>query len=390
MRNKVILLRYLLLAQLVYIVAVYGFSPIINNAIGTEGTVYFVRPISYFLDLLFIVFFIKRDQRGKSSLRFLLFLLIPSLLIGIMFNSFSSRHITDLLFPLIFLFKISATLDVLKVREYRAEFLIFVKKLAVASLISSLLMLFVFYFVSYNKLNYLGLTPLIQPYFVTSLQNSNLIGTLGALAIAFFSGKRAIMLGSIVVFFFYLVFNITRLTKKFILGAGITVFIGINFLIFLSDSTAFLKLNRTIESLTSDDQEVISSVFSSRSSEIEGIMDEMSGMDYVFGKGIGSTFKFQNDSFQLYNKEALGNAHFSPLTLVFKYGIIFAVCFYLLMFRGIMQLRSRDKVVQFSALFILAVIVEYLFSYGLFIDRYLPMAIAVVLFAKINRGTINA
>lgn len=387
MKSRVILLRYLLLAQLIYIVLVYGFSPLINSVIGTEGTVYYVRPISYLLDILLIFFFTKRDTKGKSLLTLLLLLLVPSIVIGTFFNAFSSRHVTDLLFPLIFIFKISATLDVLKVREYRLEFFVFVRKLTNASLISSILMLLVFYFVSYNKQNYLGLTPIIQPYFINALQNSSLIGVIGGLAIAFFSGKRAIMLGSMIVLIFYLAFNLRRLKAKFMLGVGIAVFIAVNSFIFLSNSTAFSKLNRTIENLTSDDKEVVSNVFSSRSSEIEGIIAEMNVIDYVFGKGIGSTFKFQSDKFQLYNKDALGNAHFSPLTLVFKYGIIFTFCFYFLIFKGIFQLSSKDKLVRFSALFILAVAVEYLFSYGLFIDRYLPMAIAVVLFHKIQKSS---
>ena len=188
-------------------------------------------------------------------------------------------------------------------------------------------------------------------------------------------GKRS-QLGSALVTFIVFIFIFKR--KQFLkyLMLSIVLMIGINFIFSeYSDNLAIRRLTYTFNQFLNSENatEGVSAVSAGRDFEIETVLDLMdSPKDYFFGMGSGVSFNLN-----VLPEKELSNIHFSPLSFIFKYGVIFTVFIYGFLLRELFSIRKQNIDRMYLAAYgtLVFVFIESFFAYALFVTSILPIAI---------------
>ncbi len=330
------------------------------------------------LDILFILNNFKKIKFNKLDFLFLLFLFF-SIIIGFLDNELSRRFISDFLLPFNFILKLVIVRNGIGENKFSENFSWFVKKYIVVTFIAGAAGVAMFYLFKTGDFEYLGLTPVIYPKLILSLINGNSLFVIICFAVAFLSGKRAILIAAIGIVVSYLIFvrrrNKWRFAVPFILlGIG-AFFIPKNES--LSSSQAASKYTYTLQESKTTDLITLDKLTGGRFAEVESINRTMEPIDYILGKGIGFTYTFTRDGDVI--AEEYGNAHFSPMSVVSKYGLFFFIILSIYLMKGVSQVVNKKRDFIFFAFFIIGCMIEYLFAYGVFIDKLMPLALGFLL-----------
>jgi len=340
-----------------------------------------IRPSLFFLLLINIFFIAGNIKYGLKVNAFFLFLLISfslSSIYGLINNGLSLRSLTDILKPLNFLF-----------------IYIIVSKLPfpnkkVIQKISNRLLYITIIFSVLTIILYLligGRVGVILPFAVPlsfAIYNVNILNIVFIVLATFFSGNRASFFVAFFVIFWLFLWN----HKKYlfyILFPILFIFIFFNNQIL---SSSFYKrnieytINQSITAIHNKNYLTLDKISSGRISEIVTIFSEFKAADYIFGKGIGFNYqakKIINNNFDLIptNKEQ-SNSHFSPLGLYLSYGILFVFIFYFFIFYylriGYLNMKN-NFIVYISFYIILFTFLESFFSFQIFNNPFLPIAL---------------
>lgn len=332
------------------------------------------------LDILVIAVNLKYIKFKEIEVT-LIILLLSTIIIGVINTpELSRRHLTDFLLPFIFILKIALLRQVFN-REGLLMFFDskFISRFVWWNFYASIIVIAMFYLArNFYKL-YLGLTPEIYPFLINGLLLNNHIFIILSVLIIFLSGKRAMLLGFIVIFF------IDRLRKlsnqiRLIGFSLVTFFILFSSIQFydLNQFTAYRKYKWTIEKIIEnpDNPQVLNVVSGGRFGEISAIYTTMEYYDFIFGKGVGYTYKWNlRDS---WSDDKHGNAHFTPISIVSKYGLLFYALIVLYMTYLIFKTLSKrqNPLDIFCVLYIIGINIDFLFAYGFFTNKFFPIALS--------------
>lgn len=336
------------------------------------------------IDILFIIKNFKRISFTKLDALYLFFLLF-SVLIGVLYNETSRRYISDFLLPFNFLLKMIVVRNGVEYKKFSEDFFWFVKKYTIVTFLAGIISVCMFYFYKTGDFEYLGLTPIVYPKLITSLLSGKSLFILGCFLIAFLSGKRAILMGCITIFFAFIFFIKKANGLKFYLPFA---FIALVMFIWpqndtIKSSQAGNKLSYTLEEANVNDVSTLDKITGGRFAEVESINETMAPIDYLIGKGIGFTYTFKRSGEVI--AEEYGNAHFSPMSIISKYGSFFFIVLSTYLIIGVKQIFNPNLDYKFFALFILGCMIEYLFAYGIFIDKLMPLALGYLHFKNLNK-----
>ncbi len=326
----------------------------------------------------FILIAGRKHFTNKITVVVVVFLII-SLIVGLLnFNDISRRYITDFTNPFFFFAKIF----IFKEYWLRSDFNKYLSYYVKISFWSSLALLPVVYFIfGITGATRMAMFPPMELPFSFFMQSGQIFFFISLLVILFY-GKRAQLVGALLTF---ITFTFIYKRKHFLKNALliILVILSLNYiLITYSDNYAINRLMYTFK-IAEDNAEdnIINSIAGSRAVEVELILKEMnSPLDYFFGKGLGFEYRFIfNETDKMH-----ANAHFSPVGLMSKYGIIFTIFLYIYLLKVILKVRKNkiDKayISAFGACFF--VFIESFFSYALFVTPILPVAFGYLLFRQ--------
>lgn len=371
---------------------------VVNLPLGVIGTFGDFRDFTTYLfllpflclDLLFIILFFNEMKFKKMEI-ILCFLIFISVIVGVLNNELSRRILTDFTGPIFFILKIVIFRSYFKSNmseEYLASFM---KKLAKYLIVSGLFSLVLFFALSRLKPMYSGITPITHPYLTLGLMNGSLFKQVLAFSVALLSGKRALLISSIIIIlcFKFLIQKKVKAIVLFSFGSFLIVIIGLNLGIDLNSISAIEKYKWTYETFKSskveltlkDDDGIMGLLTAGRSSEVASALSTMETEDYFLGKGVGFTYTLASESLEE-SVTGYSNVHFTPLSLITKYGVIFTFLFIFYIFNSLKGFKYNGALAIFFGLYVIGVLVDMLFAYVIFVDPILPLALGFLVYRK--------
>lgn len=336
------------------------------------------------VDIIFLAFAWRYIKLTKIELT-LIFILVLSCLFATLPNlQYSSAYSTyrffnDILGPLLFVFKVSALRSLFRLNTTALN----VKKLSKILIYLSALQVLIFIYFASQTGAYAGITPPINIPAAFYIGTYNYLGLAATVMIIALSGKRSFLVSVTVVFVIAMVFR----------GSGRSKFLA--FILLISLVTLFLVLGndkieatllnaRQLLDLTEiryidfNSEEVRSTLYfltAGRSEEFYGILAEMTPSSWFVGLGPGFTYSIMHIDGLI---EGYANAHFSPLSLTYKFGMAFTLLFYYYLIRIIYSLTSVPNTNGFviaCALFIF--LLQSFFAFNFYAELYFPIFLAL-------------
>lgn len=333
---------------------------------------------------LFIVFF-----GGKHLLRkaifFLSILMILSLIAGLYNgNELSRRYITDFTNPFFFFAKIYIFSAYWKQADFDRIIKYYIK---VAFWGSLALLPFTYFLFNSAGATRMAIFPPMEIPLSYYMQSGGPTFFVSLLVILLY-GKRAQLLGAIGTFLFYIiVFKKKQILRYLILLVVLGIAMNFVFIRF-SDNLAIRRISTTIDEFTSaeNNSDGIEEVGSDRMAEIEHIFNDMAPIDYVFGKGLGYEYLFVFGNIA----KMKSNAHFTPVSLLSKYGIFFTLFFYIFIIRIFLKTKSRFSDIIYLTAFSTAIFIlfESFFSYTVFVLPIFPVVISYMKYVQGHKAKL--
>lgn len=331
------------------------------------------------LDLIIVFFGIKYVM--NKTILFILLLLFINFIVGLLNeNELTRRYITDFTNPFFFFSKIF--IFAFYWRFY--DFSKYVKYYLKVAFLGSIILLPLTYYLFYNAgATRLSIFPPMELPFSYFMQTGRAYFFLSFVVIILY-GKRAQFIGAI----FSLVLTTLFFKKNEIIKYTFIILIGIYGLNYLtkeySNNLAISRLITTVESFqeSSNAEEGFEQISLGRTAEVEAIMAEMNDTsDYIFGKGLGFTYTLNFDV--IYKEYA--NAHFSPVSFLTKYGIIFVLFFYYfllsVMLKRIKYYPAHYLTAIGTCLFVFA---ESFFAYSFFVTPIFVVVFGYIIYYQNN------
>ncbi|MDN3381579.1 hypothetical protein QL995_02645 [Pseudoalteromonas sp. APC 3358] len=330
---------------------------------------------SLVLDLILVMFYAK--SFWNKDVAICLFLLIPPLLVGLVNNEFSRRHLTDLLVPILFFIKVSFFSKYWLNKDISEYIKIYSK---ITLLLSFFLLIIVYSLFSSSGATRLSIFPPLELSASYYLFSNPILFVLSFFLIIAY-GKRAQLISAIIVFCVSYRFVNYKMKLVFIMIACFII-AGVTF--FISNDPNNISVRRFVYSiglLFNGDFESINKLSAGRFDEVFAIFSEMEISDFLFGMGNGYTYELMLSSGEM---KDVTNAHFTPVGLLSKYGIFYTLFVYyfflkLLFTSKIKGRADTDKVVYLAVLFLF---LESFFSYSLFVVSITPILIGSLLSFK--------
>jgi hypothetical protein len=340
------------------------------------------------LDMFFVATNLRQVRLSQAELLFLA-LLIAHLVIGFsVLPSISgdyghTRALRDCIPVGLFFLKVSIIRNFFRDGKESESLLSWLRGPLLAL---SLAQIALFFLLNRGGGAYAGITPPVTLPFAFAVAGGGLL-SVGLLAgLAALSGKRAIVLSFLVVYVAVLVQR-----RKFTsLATGLC---AIGVLIAVASVGGWSIADKVVASwaivplaaehglLTLlDPDPAISSALSfataGRSDEWIPLVTHMSPLTFVTGLGAGFTYDYT-----LYDGvEVMGyaNAHFSPLALVYKFGFVFCMGFYLYVVRATRSGSNAvtNTVADVARVGVWVIVLQSFFSYNLFVESLLPVLLA--------------
>jgi hypothetical protein len=284
-------------------------------------------------------------------------------------------------------------------RSYLEKWEFPIKKLVFWSLFLSLANIAIFYGLNGPDFMYVGLTPPINQVVAGSVFYSSTGLFIVSIIVIYFSGKRSYLIAvGIVIILLYIMRlqNKQLISNKFInylLTATIfaillslvyqgaivdKLLISLNSLSIIYDAAIGVAQssshNENISELETYNALYVATA--GRWAEVHEIIKSMSLLDWIFGHGAGFTYQLELlDGTVL---ESYANSHFSPLSLSYKYGVIFAILFYIWIAKKTFFCPDLDSRKLFWVLIIVLLLIQSCFAFNLFVEFLLPVALAAI------------
>jgi hypothetical protein len=374
--------------NLIIVYGVLDFTLGIFSVFLGERTIFISVMLSLrlFLDILLILFNLK-NLRFKSIEIFLISILFLNLILGLFYFPLGRRHFTDFVNPLMFILKIiSFRIYFLTMYNYR-NFNNYISKFSKIMFWAGIIGVIELYILISIMPAYLGATPIIYPYLIKGLLEMDFSTILFSIIAVFFAGKRAMLIGVIVVIFVY--YGLIRKKLKsiilfFILFFSLLSSLYISYKEKIEENPAVSKYKYTIDELSSDNfaynnLDLINIVSGGRISEIEGAFKYFdTPFDFAFGQGAGFTYRwYQVDGLDF--EDYHSNVHFTPAGIVSKYGFFFFLFLFIYIFDTLRKTRISVKRYDFLSIFfylyVIGALIDSFFAYTLFIEILLPIAL---------------
>ena len=347
-----------------------------------DTTTYFILIPFTLLDIYYIFTNYRTIKLNKIEIT-LIFFIFLSILIGFK-NSLeiNRRYLTDVSNPLLFILKISLFRKIFLFKHNRLLLQIFLNKISFSLFKIGLVSIFLFFILSFFKSMYAGLTPTTHLYFILNLIKLNYRNQFFSFLLIIFSGKRALLVSSILIFFLFQIY--IKKNGKIFLYSFLFITILALLISFLKlddeNGSAIEKYKYTYDLIVDNidniqiDSEVFNKITAGRASEVVGVLEVMNSSDYFTGKGIGFTYTYYS---QTENEDITGyaNLHFTPLSLISKYGLIFTLILYAYIFKSLHRFNSNSKYTLFFTLFVIGSLIDMLFAYSIFVDPLIPLSI---------------
>ncbi|WP_055447259.1 hypothetical protein [Lacinutrix mariniflava] len=306
---------------------------------------------------------------------------------GLLVNDFSDRVILDTYKPLSFIliYQLFSSIDISLVKD---KLQLIVQKLSVLFYKTSIF----FGFTSFGMLLLLGgypgmRLPAILPaaYYAAYNKKGRLIMIILAILL---SGKRAVLLAIIpaLIIGFNIKFTVKKVAIVLLFGIVGYFFINANWET-LKQTKGVSKFTYTIDKITkyreTNDIRVLNNVSGKRLQEITSSLYDFDFTDYVFGGGSGYTYNLYDIRREELIKVKYANVHFSPISLLTQYGIIFMILFYGFLFRSCFlgfkySKLSGSKFLLILSILLIGFIIESLFSFVLFVLPLLPITLGLM------------
>lgn len=373
-----------------------------DSVFGLLGTFYDIREtvILFFLFLRLIIDIIL----CLSNLRFLrvnqievllILLLVFNIFVGIYHNNeFSRRWITDLSNPLFFIFKVTIIRMYVEFSSLNLiTFNNFIKNYANAFFIAGILQVVGFYILLLFTPMYLGLTPIIYPKLIFSLIEKNNALFFASFLIIILGGKRAMLIGGLLIITYY---KSVIQKKAAIYAIALFVTTIVSFIAFdyfgeqIEQQESYSKYKVSYDVINStdfswSDMEMLDYVGGGRVGEVLSSTKALhNSFDWLFG--IGAGFVYELESVAYGDRTQHSNAHFSPVSIITKYGLVFYIVFMVYVIYPLTISRKKwkkySKLHIILLLFCIGALVDTFFAYTFFIETLLPLALGF-LYAKI-------
>ena len=360
---------------------------LINLPIGIISTAFGSRDFvihSILLSVLLIesFFLLKFSKLIKiNTIGFLLLLLVfISIFTGLINNDFSRNFFLDFLFPIYFVLKISLFRQFFVKDEIRK----FIKKnISIASkylFIFSSLALILFYIFSYYVEIYVGNGLTTHPFLILSILSGSIFQIIMVFLIVFLSGKRALLLSSILIIIYSQIKIIKKIPLKFIIittlfSFSIYSYFAIDFDNYLSIGKYIWTYDKLVESEFDFnlDNEILNIASAGRLEEINAAAREMNFVDFIIGKGVGFKYDYERLDGELMSN--YNNIHFTPFGLITKYGLIFFIFLSYYIFKSLKNFSAYGFLNIFLGLYVIGLLIDMIFVYSIFIDPFLPIAL---------------
>jgi hypothetical protein len=207
------------------------------------------------------------------------------------------------------------------------------------------------------------------------------------IVVSLIAGKRAVFLGLISAY----VWSNFRLSK---LGSFVFLLVSISlvFYVFVSQSgenpitekiiTSLKIMERAFDNMNSIEHFIELANYG-RYLEFVSILNTFDWNSFVFGHGLG--FRYELDASLtsspslVIDKGLVTNAHFSPIGLISKVGVLFTFIlsgwFYLVLFH---PAKGARKIRSLGAFCLVAMLVQSVFAYSFFVSFFTPLYIALL------------
>jgi hypothetical protein len=360
-------------------------ASVLRQKFGIDPT-YISLIVTWASDIYIItIIFSSRKLRMPGILAYwIIYCLTVFFPLGILFNEFSTKHITDTLRVVFFTMKVVVFCNIFQLQCIQKDFSKYMKYsgwfIIIITFIS--LPLIYVYVVNNPGLYYTASPNLTIPLAYFYLMQPNLIMIILSLCLVIFTTKRALLIGSVVLLLSKpLLLSGSKAAKSFFYSVStfVLVVFGAYFLYYQFDIQIFTKYLSIIEKLNDQGNfiKLLSIVDPARYGEIIGILKEMNTIDWLTGKGVGFSYQVQLSPSSPYTIK--GDGHFTPLTLLSKFGFLGTFIFLGIFITAICA-HSKHKIVElFCKCILLSLLVQSLFSYLLFNNFIIPLCLGWLL-----------
>ena len=205
------------------------------------------------------------------------------------------------------------------------------------------------------------------------------------------SGKRMIFVGVLVVLLLY-VFKKANFKQKSIIFLVLPMVIMVfgSLLTYLDPSGVLLsKINSLYNSViaasenTTNIKDFFSSIDIGRTFEVLSLWASLDSEDLILGTGYG--YRYEYDSLLSFEgnvdfgDDTITNAHFSPIAVISKFGLVgFSVWSYYIFIHIIQRSKKTSKLEIACRFALISLLFQSLFSFGFFINMFTPVLIAML------------
>ncbi len=340
----------------------------------------------FVIDVVFLIFAWRYINLRKVELILLLLIIASCIFVTLPLLNYSSaysmsRFLNDISLPLIFILKVSALRSLFS-QNINA---ILIKKLSKNLFYLSLIQVIIFLVISAQTGAYVGITPPVNIPAAFFIATFNYVG-LGAITLlVVFSGKRSFLVSIAIVSLFVFLF---RGGWRIRLG----FFALISFLLALFAFTGNDKIMNTVDAASQllevtdtyhfdfyseEIRSILYSLTGGRSEEFYAIMGAMRPLSWIIGLGPGFTYDI------LYFGDMItgyANSHFSPLSLSYKFGLIFALILYGYLIGPVLKLmKFSGPLALILASIVSLFILQSMFAFNLFSEPYFPIFFALAM-----------
>ena len=240
----------------------------------------------------------------------------------------------------------------------------------------------IFILILYDLVQHFGFAPPINLPLAYAIYKRNLFLISAIMTVVWFAGKMSLLLSAVAVLF--------MAVKNIKFAKSILIFIFSLTIIFLSETLiihlnklAFLTmgfvdlLNKSTQTQLTEWESMRHNLYnfsSGRTEEFFGIVQHLDWYNWLIGLGGGFTYNFMFREVVISN---YSNVHFSPLGLIYKYGIFGAVAFYWYIFGTIINSKPiKNGLNEVLYIVLILFFLQSMFTFNLFVSPLLAIIVA--------------
>ncbi len=297
----------------------------------------------------------------------------------------SSRALNDTLWPIAFIMKVAVFRAALRLNDLTADN---IRKLTVWLVFLAITQISIFVYFSSGTGAYPGVTPPLNLPLALSIATNSPYSMVTFVLLIALTGKRSFLISALIAITLYIflkkknnTLTLIMVAMPLMLAALLSDYIieSIGFKLVLS-YVQLLELGGGFignfpANLSVEEKSALYLATGGRSEEILAIISAMSPLSYLTGLGAGFTYTFSHPELEVEN---YANAHFSPLALIYKFGIVYCIIIYSYIFRNMFSSMVDGTVRSgFIGFFLFLTMMQSFFAFNLFAEMLLPILVAM-------------